>query len=557
VNGSIAEDRESLKASIMSTEYENETNNGQDEDFQILTGHTSDVNSVDISSNSQFIVSGSNDSTVRIWKLNEDGTYGESTQDPPFISPITEHSYGVNCVRFSPFSTILATASTDGKIILWSTQTGKENFTLYHPSENAIRCLAFSPNSELLATGSDDETCCIWDLRTRLLLKCLRGPETMITSIIFTNDSLNIIAGSSNGDLWYWQASGLAIGKKLSFVPQAHDLGVSSLDFSNGYQSATSSNDSLIRTYIMASAGNDDLIKIWLVKYCQIKSDIKLLNVLKGHESNVNCVKFSSNGDMLVSASGDKTIKIWNVAKGQIMKQHSQHTRFATCVTFSNDDRKVISGSNDRSLVVWEMDKDEDKLKHNLEENEESPEEEREPSNSESRKAELKVQNTINNLKTNTNQVSHWTKEQVISWLKTLDLEDCVEIFEANEIDGLELLHLTHDSLQLNLRIDSLGKRNKILRAIQSLKNPFWQHLSLLTDENLSLPEECYCPITHEFMIDPVVAFDGYSYEKAAIQEWFKKGNNTSPMTNELLSSNQLLPNHTLKLLIKKYLASD
>lgn len=77
-----------------------------------------------------------------------------------------------------------------------------ENFTLYHPSENAIRCLAFSPNSELLATGSDDETVCIWSLQTRLLVKCLRGAETMITSVIFTNDSLGVIAGSSNGDLW-------------------------------------------------------------------------------------------------------------------------------------------------------------------------------------------------------------------------------------------------------------------------------------------------------------------------------------------------------------------
>ena len=123
-----------------------------------------DVNTVDISSNSELIASGSNDATVRIWKLTEDGTYKEN-DDQPFVSPITEHSYGVNCVRFSPFSTILATASTDGKIILWSIQTGKENFTLYHPSENAIRCLAFSPNSELLASGSDDETVCIWSLQ--------------------------------------------------------------------------------------------------------------------------------------------------------------------------------------------------------------------------------------------------------------------------------------------------------------------------------------------------------------------------------------------------------
>ena len=224
VNGSTNE--EANKTSIMS-----DTENARlDEDFQVLIGHMSDVNTLDVSSSNELIVSGSNDATVRIWKLTENGDYRENTSDPPFISPITDaHSYGINSVRFSPFSTTLATGSTDGRIILWSTQTGKESFVLYHPSEQAIRCLSFSPNSELLASGSDDETVCIWDLRSRLLCKCLRGPEAMITAITFTNDSFGIIAGSSQGDLWYYQASGLAIGKKLCMVQGAHDMGKSAV----------------------------------------------------------------------------------------------------------------------------------------------------------------------------------------------------------------------------------------------------------------------------------------------------------------------------------------
>lgn len=194
--------------------------------------------------------------------------------------------------------------------------------------------------------------------------------------------------------------------------------------------------------------------------------------------------------------SGDKTIRVWNVAKGQVLKSHSLHDRFATCVTFTTDDRRIISGSNDKTIIVWNFDQDGDKLKVGLESDETASTGEGEAPISESKRAETKVQNTINNLKTNTNQVSHWSKRQVSGWLQTLNLEDCVEVFEANEIDGLELLHLTHDTLQLSLKIESLGKRNKILRAIQSLKNPFWQHLSLLTDENATLPPELYCPIT-------------------------------------------------------------
>jgi U-box domain len=54
--------------------------------------------------------------------------------------------------------------------------------------------------------------------------------------------------------------------------------------------------------------------------------------------------------------------------------------------------------------------------------------------------------------------------------------------------------------------VDALGHRNKILRGIQALKNPFWQHVLSTDDDTVGIPEELFCPITHELMQDPVVA---------------------------------------------------
>ena len=48
---------------------------------------------------------------------------------------------------------------------------------------------------------------------------------------------------------------------------------------------------------------------------------------------------------------------------------------------------------------------------------------------------------------------------------------------------------------------------------------------------------------------------DGYTYEKDAITEWMSKGNLTSPMTNEVMLNELLLPNLNLKALIQKYLS--
>jgi hypothetical protein len=59
----------------------------------------------------------------------------------------------------------------------------------------------------------------------------------------------------------------------------------------------------------------------------------------------------------------------------------------------------------------------------------------------------------------------------------------------------------------------------------------------------------CTCPITYEFMKNPVMCADGHSYEKSAIDEWFKY-NDTSPLTN-LRIPKTYFPNHALKNLSK------
>lgn len=65
--------------------------------------------------------------------------------------------------------------------------------------------------------------------------------------------------------------------------------------------------------------------------------------------------------------------------------------------------------------------------------------------------------------------------------------------------------------------------------------------------ENLDIPHEFLCPITHEIMREPVMCSDGYTYEKNAISEWFMSGKSTSPMTNDQLTNTEYRFNHDLR----------
>ena len=68
-------------------------------------------------------------------------------------------------------------------------------------------------------------------------------------------------------------------------------------------------------------------------------------------------------------------------------------------------------------------------------------------------------------------------------------------------------------------------------------------------------PQEFYCPITTEVMREPVLAADGRTYERDAIEQWLAS-NSTSPMTREPMESTKLLPNLALKTLIREHEAS-
>jgi len=72
-------------------------------------------------------------------------------------------------------------------------------------------------------------------------------------------------------------------------------------------------------------------------------------------------------------------------------------------------------------------------------------------------------------------------------------------------------------------------------------------------------PNEFLCPITSTLMVDPVIAVDGQSYERAAITQWFSNhprlAQVLSPMTNKPLASRALVPNLSLRKLIQDHVA--
>lgn len=78
------------------------------------------------------------------------------------------------------------------------------------------------------------------------------------------------------------------------------------------------------------------------------------LNRLVAHQGAVKDVEFSPNGKMIVSASGDKTIKLWN-RNGELLRTFVGHNSLVWRVAFNPDGNTIVSGSMDGTLKFWNL----------------------------------------------------------------------------------------------------------------------------------------------------------------------------------------------------------
>ena len=86
--------------------------------------------------------------------------------------------------------------------------------------------------------------------------------------------------------------------------------------------------------------------------------NIREQNRLEGHSSSVISVVFSPDGKTLASASGDKTIKLWNRDTGKEITTLSGHSSSVYSVVFSPDGKTLASASGDNTIKLWNLNLD-------------------------------------------------------------------------------------------------------------------------------------------------------------------------------------------------------
>ncbi|XP_048885511.1 WD repeat, SAM and U-box domain-containing protein 1-like isoform X2 [Brienomyrus brachyistius] len=464
-----------------------------------LQDHRDDVNWCAFSLG--LLATCSTDKTVRVYSAAD-------FSELPF-SPLVGHGYAVHCCCFSPCGRFLASCSTDATTIVWSMDSGDMAAVLEHPGRSPVRVCTFAPGSSYLVSGASDGTLALWDFQSKAILKTATVGETAVVACSFTPCGQMLATGSTYGDLRLWDL----YLNQLHVMKNAHDLGVACCHFAPQIQS-----DGQSVHFLLGSCGQDSLLKIWTVLWHRPAGcKLRLLHTLAGQSAPVLSCAFSADGQLLVSGSVDKTVAVYDAHQGLLLYTLKQHERYVTACAFSPKTALIATGSMDKTVNVWRL------LDGSSEHGRRSG-------------------GCVNLL------ASDWSEDDVSAWLCEEGLDALVSTFKANNIDGAELLGLTKETLTTELKVDSLGLRNKLLRKVEELK------MSMVCT---GVPDEFLCPITREIMTDPVIAADGFSYEKDAIEGWISSRNRSSPMTNLPLQTTVLTPNRTLKLAIGRWKATQ
>src|SRR5208337_3615088 len=72
------------------------------------------------------------------------------------------------------------------------------------------------------------------------------------------------------------------------------------------------------------------------------------------HDDEVNSAQFSADGRRVVTASWDKTARVWDAATGKALSEPMKHDDEVFSAEFSADGQRVVTASRDQTARVWD-----------------------------------------------------------------------------------------------------------------------------------------------------------------------------------------------------------
>lgn len=311
-----------------------------------LRGHTGPVYSTAVSPDGSVVASASDDGTVRLWSLE-----GES--GPAQIGdPLELSSKYMASVSFSPDGRYLAAGSGDGAVWIFDVSDYSAPRRLLDQqvfASGAVHNVRYAPSGRVLGVPYDDGTVVLVDTSDptsgRFPVAAVREHEGGVRTVAFRPDGNVMATSSDDRTVRLWdvtdRAAPVPLGEPLrGFEDVAHSVSFSG----DGKTLAASSDDGVLRLFDVSDP----------------RAAYPVGVPIRAHTGGVWSIAFLPDGRTLASASWDGTAKLWDIDPDQryldeISPALTGHGGGVATLAVTPDGDTVITGGQDANLRVWTM----------------------------------------------------------------------------------------------------------------------------------------------------------------------------------------------------------
>lgn len=209
--------------------------------------------------------------------------------------------------------------------------------------------LAFSPDGKFLVTGDYSGEVCFWDLKKAQKSHSYHLHSSTVWALAFNLDGSKLASCSADKTISLlnitFRNEELVVLTDKKWI--AHDEFVAAIAFSTNPEMPG----------ILASASGDKTIKLWDSN--NLADNPQARAILREHNESIHALCFSPDGLLLASGSQDKTLRLWDVQNldnvQEICSPLKGHESIVLSVAFRHDGKVLASGSGDKTVRIWDV----------------------------------------------------------------------------------------------------------------------------------------------------------------------------------------------------------
>ncbi|HWO21593.1 MAG TPA: WD40 repeat domain-containing protein [Kofleriaceae bacterium] len=254
----------------------------------------------------------------------------------------------------------MISVSANGALKVWDLDRERRIVTLEGPSD--VTACAVTEDGHRAVLGTEHVTI-VWSLfREREFAVLERNPYQRVTACAVTADgrrAVTVMDAKISNDFKVWD---LESGHRTATL---HDRNGSAPAVTEGKRrdlrkllSAPTSGRSLCAATPdgLRVVSADGALEVWTLYRTDSPHTTTLhSSILSGHSGRVNACAMTADGRHVVSASDDRTLKVWDLSSGRVLATLEGHSGWVRACALTADDRRVISASVDRTLKVWDL----------------------------------------------------------------------------------------------------------------------------------------------------------------------------------------------------------